>query len=169
MRDETFGALLAVLPIEGSSATGYRMSGRVDPVVAALPEEWATAAHAVLEEGAAEDRVAAGDRELWSALNGHRRGEDERMRDLFRRVRAKTRGIPATADVELVVRVRRPAAHAVEDRERASADRLDALERRAAEALRSWYGRSLDGDDAAFWAQKGIEAMRLAVAEEAGS
>ena len=50
MREETFLALLDILPIVGSAETGYRVSDRVDSVVMALPEEWATAAFMVLED-----------------------------------------------------------------------------------------------------------------------
>jgi hypothetical protein len=41
---------------------------------------------------------------------------------------------------------------------------LDALERRAVEAITRTYGPVVT-EDAAFWAQKGIEGMRFAVAE----
>ena len=45
---------------------------------------------------------------------------------------------------------------------------LDELEKRAVEVVARCYDLSLEGDDdltERFWAQKGIEGMRLAVAE----
>jgi hypothetical protein len=44
-------------------------------------------------------------------------------------------------------------------------ERLNTLEARAVEAITNTYGPDFT-DDARFWLQKGIEGMRLAVAEE---
>lgn len=53
----------------------------------------------------------------------------------------------------------------IERLERRAVVDLDALERRAVEAITNTYGPVHKDDTAAFWAQKGIEGMRLAVAE----
>jgi hypothetical protein len=49
LADEAVYACLPVLPLNGSADSGYRVSDRIDPTVMALPEEWATAAHAIAE------------------------------------------------------------------------------------------------------------------------
>lgn len=42
---------------------------------------------------------------------------------------------------------------------------LDALERRAVDAITRTYGPMVGTDPRRFWIQKGIEGMRLAIAE----
>jgi hypothetical protein len=46
---DAFFALLSLLPLVGSVEGGYRISDRIDPTLVAEPEEWASAAQAMLD------------------------------------------------------------------------------------------------------------------------
>jgi hypothetical protein len=53
LMEAAFYATLPMLPIEGSAEAGYHISQRIHHRVAATPEEWATAADAMLYLAAA--------------------------------------------------------------------------------------------------------------------